>query len=230
MYENVSAIFQGSFSPGGSFELNASIHDVTIETIDTLFRRISSESLSLPDVDVIIGTVSLTVSSGKGLDISLDHVTIGDYTSLNAGLMISPHNIVIRGDLTSDVIQFGDIEVKRAFLQISLEVRGNEKKNDLIVGGEVAFSTLVFDAAVHLYKSPDPSAKSLEWTVLAALTVKNESLALSKVVPEIEGSPFDLALTHAVFVSASRDDPSLGNMITSGFSFHQGETLSRLNL
>ena len=228
MYDDVSAIFQGSFSPKGSFELNASIHDVTIETIDTLFKRISNGSLSLPDVDITIGTASLTISSGGGLDISLDHVTIGDYTSLNAGVTISPHNVVIRGDLTSDVIQFGDVELKRAFLQISLEAKGNEKKNDLIVGGEVAFSTLVFDAVVHLYKSPDPSTKSLEWTVLSALTVKDESLALSNVVPEIKGSPFDLALTHVVFVAASRDDPSLGNMTNSGFAFRQGEILLRL--
>ena len=66
MYDDVSAIFQGSFSPKGSFELNASIHDVTIETIDTLFKRISNGSLSLPDVDITIGTASLTMSSGGG--------------------------------------------------------------------------------------------------------------------------------------------------------------------
>ena len=64
--------------------------------------------------------------------------------------------------------------------------------------------------------------------MLAALMVKDHSPALSKVVPKIEGSPSDLALTHAVFVAASRDDPSLGNMITSGFTFHQGKLLLRL--
>ena len=64
--------------------------------------------------------------------------------------------------------------------------------------------------------------------MLAALMVNDHSLALSKVVPEIKGSPFDLALTHVVFVAASRDDPSLGNMINSGFAFRQGEILLRL--
>lgn len=64
--------------------------------------------------------------------------------------------------------------------------------------------------------------------MLAALMVKDHSPALSKVVPKIEGSPSDLALTHAMFVAVSRDDPSLGNMITSGFTFHQGKILLRL--
>ena len=66
MYEDISAIFQGPVSPSGSFELNGFIHDVTIETIDTLFKRISNESLSLPAVDATIGTASLTMSSGGG--------------------------------------------------------------------------------------------------------------------------------------------------------------------
>ena len=66
MFEDISAIFQGSVSPSGSFELNGFIHDVTIETIDTLFKRISNESLSLPAVDATIGTASLTMSSGGG--------------------------------------------------------------------------------------------------------------------------------------------------------------------
>ncbi|TBU36569.1 hypothetical protein BD309DRAFT_984853, partial [Dichomitus squalens] len=222
MYEDVSTTFQGSYTPRGSFELNASIHHVTVKTIETLFRRISHDNLSLPDLDVTIGSARLSITSGNGLSIGLDSVTIGDYTSLDAGLIITPHNVVIRGDLTTDAVQFGDVELKRAFLQVTFEAKGNGKTTDLILGGEVAFSTLVFDAAVHLYRSPDNSKKSLEWTVLAALTSKDEALQLSKVVPEIEGTPFDLALTQAVFVAASKDDPSLGNMITSGFSFHQG--------
>ncbi|TBU39054.1 hypothetical protein BD309DRAFT_970509 [Dichomitus squalens] len=222
MYEDVSTTFQGSYTPRGSFELNASIHHVTVKTIETLFRRISHDNLSLPDLDVTIGSARLSITSGNGLSIGLDSVTIGDYTSLDAGLIITPHNVVIRGDLTTDAVQFGDVELKRAFLQVTFEAKGNGKTTDLILGGEVAFSTLVFDAAVHLYRSPDNSKKSLEWTVLAALTSKDEARQLSKVVPEIEGTPFDLALTQAVFVAASKDDPSLGNMITSGFSFHQG--------
>ncbi|TBU56241.1 hypothetical protein BD310DRAFT_931958 [Dichomitus squalens] len=222
MYEDISTTFQGSYTPRGSFELNASIRHVTVKTIDTLFRRVSHGDLSLPDLDVTIGAASLSISSGNGLSISLDSVTIGDYTSLDAGLTITPHNVVIRGDLTTDAVQFGDIELKRAFLQVTFEAKGNGKTTDLILGGEVAFSTLLFDAAVHLYRSPDGSKKSLEWTVLAALTATDEAWQLSKVVPEIEGTPFDLALTQVVFVAASKDDPSLGNMITSGFSFHQG--------
>ena len=223
MYKDVLASFEGSYAPGGSFDMSASIRDVRLNTIDTLFEYIANSHLSLPDVDISIGTARISISYGKGLDISLDNVVIGDYTSLNAGLTFTSHNVLLRGDLTSDVIQFGEIELKHAFLQVTLEARGNGKQTDVIVGGDIVFLSLVLDVAVHLYRSPDASQKSLEWTVLAALTVANDYLALSKVVPEVEGTPFDLALTHAVFVAASRDDPGLGNMITSGYSFHQGE-------
>ena len=58
-------------------------------------------------------------------------------------------------DLNSDVIKFGDVGLKQVFLQISLEAKGNEKKNDQIIG-EVTFSTLAFDRAAHLYKSLIP--------------------------------------------------------------------------
>lgn len=200
------------------------IHNVRFDTIEALFERISNNKLSLPDVDITIGTARLSISSDKGLDIALDKVVIGDYTSVNAGLTITSHNVTLRGDLTSDVIHFGEVELKRAFLQVTLEGKGNGKNTDVIVGGEVAFSSLTFDVAAHLYRSPD-STKTLEWTVLAALTIGDTSLALSKIVPEVQGTALDLALTQAVFVAASRDDPSLGNMITSGYSFHQGEIL-----
>ncbi len=201
------------------------IHNVRFDTIEALFERISKSKLSLPDVDITIGSARLSISSDKGLDIALDKVVIGDYTSVNAGLTITSHNVTLRGDLTSDVIHFGEVELKRAFLQVTLEGKGNGKNTDVIVGGEVAFSSLTFDVAAHLYRSPDSTKKTLEWTVLAALTVGDTSLALSKIVPEVRGTALDLALTQAVFVAASRDDPSLGNMITSGYSFHQGEIL-----
>ena len=222
MYEGISTTFVGSFSPSGSFDLTASIPHVTMDTISTLFRRISHENLSLPNVDVSIGTASFSLSSDNGFSISLDSISIGDYTSFSAGLIITSHNVVIRGDLTTDVIQLGDIELKRAFLQITLEAKGSGKATDVILGGEVAFSTLVFDAAVHLYRSPGRSTKSLEWTLFAALTAKDKTLALSEVVPNVAGTPFDLALTQVVFVAASRDDPSIGNMVTSGYTIYQG--------
>ncbi|KAF8593814.1 hypothetical protein BDV93DRAFT_529669 [Ceratobasidium sp. AG-I] len=222
-YEDISTTFQGTFSPSGAIQLQASIYNVTMGTIDTLFRCISGDSgeLALPDVDLSIGTATVAVSN-NGFSISVDEVKIGDYTSFGAGLAITSHNVTLNGKLTTDAVEFGDVELKGAFVQITFEKQGSGKTTDLIIGGKVAFSKLEFDAAVHLYKSPDRSAKSLAWTVLAALTVGNNELALSKVVPEVQGTSFDLALTQAVFVAASRDDPALGNMISTEFTFHQG--------
>ncbi|CUA71097.1 ABC transporter G family member 18 [Rhizoctonia solani] len=221
MYQDLSTTLQGSFSPHDAFNLKAPIRDFSVKTINTLFKLISDGELSLPEIDVSIGSANLSITSENGFKISIEKVAIGDYTSLDADLIITSHNAALHGKLTNDTVQFGDVELKEAFLQITFEKKGSEKSTDLTLEGQVAFSTLVFQAAVHLYTSPD-NPKSLEWTVLASLTVQNDALPLSKVVPELHGTPFDLALTQAVFVAASKDDPSIGNMITSDFSFHQG--------
>lgn len=226
VYKDVHASFTGSFSPGNSdFELSASVSDFNLKKVAALFEWISNEDVPLPDVEVTIGTATIVVGNTRGLQITLSKVAIDKYTALDADLEITSHKFRIKGDLTSSVIEFGDVQVKRAFLQLEFETSEKIRSTDVIVGGEVSFFSLTFDAAVHLYKERGDASKALQWTVLAALTVKDEFLALSKVVPEVKGTYLDLALRRVVFVAASKEDPSLGNMIVNGYDkleFHQG--------
>lgn len=188
----------------------------------------TAKELSLPDLDITIKTASFTISSEEGLTISLTEVSIGDHTALDASLTITGHSVLVKGDLTTDDVSFGDIKLKRAYLQLLFESTTDGFKTDAIIGGQVSFSELDFEASVHLYNSPDPDGENqLEWTVLAALTTDGETLALSKLVPDVAGSLLDLALNQVVFVAASKDDPSIGNMITSGYSFHEGKAKRR---
>lgn len=58
---------------------------------------------------------------------------------------------------------------------------------------------------------------------MAALTPKeDDAWALSKLVPEVRGTPLDLGLTQVVFVAASQDNPEVGTTICSNYSVRNG--------
>ncbi|PVF94618.1 hypothetical protein CPB86DRAFT_712792 [Serendipita vermifera] len=166
-YNMTSIVLEGSYAAGGEFSLRAQVDNFDMNTVSDLFESMTHDSVSIPDIDVKIASASMSISSGTGLEIKLQDVNIAGHTSANATLAINSTNVLLRGDLTSDVIAF-------------------------------------------------------EWTVLAALTSGTDTFALSKIVSELDGTPFNLALSQVVFVAASKDDPELGQMITSGYTFQQG--------
>ncbi|PVF91963.1 hypothetical protein CPB86DRAFT_718410 [Serendipita vermifera] len=222
-HEMTSIILEGSYAAGGEFSLRAEVDNFDMNTVSDMFESMTHDSVNLPDIDIKIASASLSIASGTGLEIKLQDVNIAGHTSVNAILAINPTGILLLGDLTSDVIGFGEVQLRKAYLQVKLDsgksIHG--KRVDTIIGGEVDFAGIRFEAAVYLYPSQD-DRKGIEWTVLAALTSGNDTFALSKIAPELDGTPFDLALSQVVFVAASKDDPALGQMITSGYTFQQG--------
>ncbi|PVF92098.1 hypothetical protein CPB86DRAFT_844605 [Serendipita vermifera] len=222
-HEMTSIVLEGSYAAGGEFSLRAEVDNFDMNTVSDVFESMTHDSVNIPDIDIKIASASLSIASGTGLEIKLKDVNVAGHTSANATLAINSTNVLIRGDLTSDVIAFGDVQVRKAYLQVKLESGKSThgKRVDTIVGGEVEFVGLTFEAAVHLYPSSDEN-KGTEWTVLAALTSGNDTFALSKIASELDGTPFNLALSQVVFVAASKDDPDLGQMITSGYTFQQG--------
>ena len=217
-YKMTTAIFMGSYSAGGDFSISAIINDFSIMSVFEIFESLTGTYLALPDVDITIGSASVTVASGTGLVIQLQDVQIDGHIAANASLDIGPSGVIIRGDVSSsESITFGDVELKKAFIEIDL-VQGAEGSG-VMIGGEVAFEGLTFDALVHLYKG---DAGSLQWTVFASLTASNDSLALSKLVPELHGTFLDLALTQVVFAAASQDDPVVSSQTVIPYKLHKG--------
>lgn len=169
-------------------------------------------------MDIKIGSASITVASGSGLAIQLQNVEIEEHVSTNALLTIGPTGVFIRGDITSSGgVTFGDVELKKAYIEINL-VEG-ASGSGVAIGGEATFENIVFDALAHLYKSSDGST---QWTVIAALAAGTDTLAISKLVPELKGSFLDLALTRAIFAAASQDDPTVFGTINVPYELHQG--------
>jgi hypothetical protein len=195
-----------------------------MNTVADIFEYLTGDVVDIPEIDISIGSATISIASGQGIEINLEDVSIGGHTAANAKLEINSTSVLLRGDLTSDGIEFGDVKLRNAYLQVKLESRGSArgKKVDTIIGGQVEFASLSFEAAVHIYPSASEQGGT-EWTVLAALTSDNDTFALSKIASELDGTPFNFALTQVVFVAASKNDPSLGQMITSGYVFHEGE-------
>ncbi|KAH9934541.1 uncharacterized protein BXZ73DRAFT_100731 [Epithele typhae] len=217
-YGVTTAVFNGSYAAGGHFSLSATVSNFDIITISDIFESLTGESLDLPDIDFKVGSATVTVASGTGLLIALTDVEIEGHVSANAVLSINSRGAMIRGDITStDGISFGEVELKKAYIEIDL--RKGMEDSGVMLGGEISIASLTIDALVHLYRGAD---KSMQWTAFASLTTDTQILAISKVVPALRDTFLDLALTKVVFVAASQDDPLVSGVVTTGYRIHKG--------
>ncbi|KAI0715902.1 hypothetical protein C8T65DRAFT_694551 [Cerioporus squamosus] len=213
-----SAVFSGSYAAGGVFSLSAVFSNFDLTSVFDIFEALTGASLAMPDINVKIGSASIVVASGTGLTIDLQDVEIEGHIAADATLVISATGVTIRGDITSsDAISFGEVELKKAFGEVTL-LKGADGSG-VALGGEIAFEGFTLDALVHLYKGQDSKT---QWTVFALLTAPGDTLALLKLVPELKGSFLDLALSQAVFVAASQSDPFVPAVISTTFTFRQG--------
>lgn len=230
-YKNTRALFNGSYTLGGGFLLSASLLNFSMDTVRNIYEAFNDDVPPLPPFDVSIESATITISSDKGLEIVLKNVNVAGYTAVSASLLLSPTQVVISGKLERPVKFTVDetvaVEVRQAVLQVKLASTLEGKLADVTIGGELSIERLNLKVAAHLYParkdSSNKSSRRFEWTIVAALATKDDTLALSKIVPGVKDTFLDLALTEVIFVVASRDDPSLGGLITSGYTFHQGE-------
>lgn len=213
-----TAVFTGSYAAGGAFSLSAVFSNFDLGSVFDIFESLTGASLAIPDVDVKIGSASITVASETGLTINLEDVEIEGHTAANATLIISANGVTIRGDVTSsNAISFGEVELTKAFVEVTLQ-KGAEGSS-VALGGEIEFEGLTLDAVVHLYKGNDSKT---QWTAFASLTAPGDTLAFSKLVPALKGSFLDLALSQAVFVAASQNDPFVPSVVNVPYTFRQG--------
>ena len=219
-YGTTSALFSGSYAAGGQFSLTALMTNFSLFSIYDIYYAITGNSLIYPDVDVKFGSAEITLASGSGLTIALTDVEVEGYVAANALLAIGPGGVTIRGDvtMTGASLTFGELELKKAYIEISL--RKNAEDSGVVLGGEVAFSSFTLDALVHLYRGK--SGKGVEWTVFASLSAAGDTLAISKLVPEVKDTFLDLTLSEVVFVAASQEDPLVSSLVSTKYKVHKG--------
>ncbi|KAJ7364477.1 hypothetical protein DFH08DRAFT_930390 [Mycena albidolilacea] len=190
------AVLGGSYSSSGHFSLRAEFDNFGIREIDALFFTLFSNSLTLPEFDVHVGSAVLLVVSGDGLSVSLRKVNVAGYDAADVTASFTLSGVSLSGTLSSNtVLTFGDAEIRNAVLQVSFWTSQKQKQVDVMLGGTLAVDFLDFTvtAAVHLY----PGSGGIEWAVVAELDSEEHSIALSDVVSVIkkgtsrtQGTPF----------------------------------------
>jgi hypothetical protein len=145
-YTNIT--LEGSFKSKDEFYLKATLKNFDLNTISDIYEQVTGSALSLPDIDITFGSATLAISS-SGFSIALDKVVINGYTSINASITVSRAGVNPRGDLTSSSIDLQGAQLTKAFMQIGFY---SGRKTEVGIGGEITFSGLTSDAAVHFYK------------------------------------------------------------------------------
>ena len=221
-YQTSIVNFTGSYVPGGDCSLHVNIQGFDLASVEQLYEAIHHEPLKTPNVDVTIESADLTIASSKGFSATLNNINIAGHGSANAVLSFSSTGSVIHAELGT--VQFGEVTINSAYIQLDLQPASNSKSSDAFIYGDIRFEALETNVAVHLYPSaPDVVPKRTEWTVYAELTSFDNTLALSKIEPRLKGTDFDLALKEVVFIAASRDDPDAGTVITGAYKPKEGE-------
>ena len=149
----------------------------------------------------------------------MTNVNIGGHGSGKAVFSFSSAGSFTHAELVT--VQFGDVTVTSAYIQLDLEPNSGSKSSDAIIyEDDVIFEALETNNSVHFYPStPNAVPKRTEWTVYAELTT-------SDIEPRLKGMDFDHALKNVLFIGASQDDSDVGTVVTSAYKSKEGGTIT----
>ncbi|KZT39494.1 hypothetical protein SISSUDRAFT_1061095 [Sistotremastrum suecicum HHB10207 ss-3] len=225
---DTSVYLEGSLSTNGDFYLTATADDLGLSGINDLFFHLFGEDLTAPDVDIYIGEATITISKDKGFSLQIHDLQIGEHTSDYASVSFGSKGAVLKASLTDDVLKFGELQVTKAFAQVSFGRFETEAKADVLLGGEFEWEGYIFDVGVHVYTSTD-GKDTLEYTIYGQFsrtsdgTSLSSSFPLSTLVSVLKGNPLgDIVIENVALIIASCDDPEFGVLNHSGYPVLKG--------
>jgi hypothetical protein len=181
----MTAYFTGSYTPGGQYFLSADVENFGCKGVLDVFKHLTGGSLELPNIDVVVAAATLQIASGAGLTITLSGLEVSSFSAAEATLHISDAGVVVQGNLADgSSVSLGEVDLTKAYIQISFAKSASGKTTNVIFGGEVQFQGSTIDAAVHLYPSSGEQ-KGIEWTVVGVMSSSGD-LSLSYLVPELK--------------------------------------------
>jgi hypothetical protein len=220
--DSTIAALAGSYSAGGDFSLTASFDRLEWTGISDIFYELFGDRLTIADLDIGIGGATLTISSQGGFSLQIRDLTIEQYGAVDGTVQFSSNGATVRASIDGDQLWFEDIQIDKAFAQISFTRAESESSTDVMLGGEISWKGFTFDAGVHLYNTP--GEEGLDWTVFGQFkATQGDGLALASLIPELKDSFLkDITLKGAAFIIASKDDPAFGVFNAAGYPAHQG--------
>lgn len=209
-YLSSQAYLRGSYASGGQFALTAQLDNFGVDEIHQLFITLFNDTLALPSWDLNFESATLSIVSGQGFTLSLHNVVVAGYAALEVQVAFTSTGVSFSGALSESEIKLGDVAIKNAVIQLAFWSSQKGKAAEVMLAGTlgVDFLSATISAAVHLY----PSDKGVEWAVVAELKASQRPFAIADIVSDLKGTFLDFSLADAVFITASKDDPLIGQL------------------
>lgn len=151
---------------GPDFSLTADCSSFAISNLDALYNHLNQAHLTLPDVDIMIGSATLSVSAGN-LSLSLLNVTVdGRFGCIPQGrfdiprleVELDPSKVILQGALSNAQLPVGSVTLSSLSAVVAL-ARSGQGESHLWFEAQTTWAilstSLTFDVQANLYKDSD---------------------------------------------------------------------------
>lgn len=197
--------FNGTITPNG-VGMAASAKDFNLNQLASLFKEVSTASLTLPDFDVDFNNTSIAFATAactvgnkkleKGLSLAAD-ITAHGYT-VTSTADITPNGVAFSGAIGN--LEVGPVAITTAGLDFQIYTKASGKSSLFTIHGEAVIQHVSVDVGVYFEK------QVASWVTLLYANVSAKQISLSTFFPESKGSIMDqLSLSKMSFIYASAD-------------------------
>ena len=218
-------VLEGHYSTVGNYKLSAFFGQLDVKGLMDLFVHFFNEEVLMPDIDIFLGSATLTVEKDAGFALLVHDLRIGDHTATDGTVTFGSAGLHLKARIAGDVLDINEMQVKNAFAELVFGRKSAGTKTSVSFGGEVEWEGHQFDVAVHVYRDADENGSKLEYTIFGHFqTVQSGApLPFTTLVPALEDTFMkDIGLREAALVIASRDEADLSELTHLQFPIKKG--------
>lgn len=220
----VAVRFQGHYSTSGDYGLSATTRDFSLQSLSHLYYHFFKQHLNLPDIDIEIGEVTISIEKEK-FGLIIHDLKIGDYACSEGLVTISREGIEVKAKYASETLTIHDIQIKNVSFEFNLDRSDSkEPKASVMMKGEAEWQGHGLAVGAHVYQNPEPG-KNLEFTVVAAFKAASETggLPITTLIPKLKSTFMeDVVLQGIALTAASRNDAEFGSLNQANYRVKKG--------
>ncbi|KAG5651476.1 hypothetical protein H0H81_008507 [Sphagnurus paluster] len=227
----VSKIFlEGMLSMSGSFYISASLRNLSWDQICAIYKHLFGTDLASPDFPILIGSITLSISSEEGLCLDLHGLQVGTYAAVDGKLTMRSNGAFLRAALSDGKIELDKdmgLVIEEAYVEASFSCKEGAKDASLMVGGKFHWEQYTVLVGAHLYKIEKDD--QLHYTIYGAFadTEGGGGFRIADHIPGIEDTCLkDITISGAAMIVASRDDADLAAISHSPYPVRKGTLLT----
>ena len=232
--------FSGDFIPGRTTYrlagkvskkfsgIYASASIFTLDDLNTMFKYLNNDTLSLPTFDMTFKDVYIGFATADG---SIDGHSLQEGFSIGGSIAVHGHTVrafthfskngvAFIGDI--DKLSVGPVDISKTKLAVNLYAARNNKKASFSLGGSAIIENLKLDCKVTYEKQTDGSSNTMLYAAINA-----NSFSMASVFPAARNTFIDsLKFSQAVFIYSSSDAQTQDS--DYNFSVKKGLTLAAI--